>query len=74
MSYSFVFNMNMLQSALTDGCSIKYIAPILSNEVEFETLIDSTSKGFEKITDTFFNIFNCFKEKEDCYELEIKSL
>ena len=72
--YSFVFNMNMLQSALTDGCSIKYIAPILSNEVEFQTLIDSKSKGFDKIIDTFFNIFNCFKNKEDCYELEIKSL
>lgn len=72
--YSFVFNMNMLQSALTDGCTIKYIAPILSNEIEFNTIIDSNSKGFEEILITFFNIFNCFKDKNNCYELEIKSL
>lgn len=71
---SMVFNLSMLQSALTDGCLIKYIAPIINNENELPILIKNTDKGYEDIKNTLINLFTCYNEKYEGYELEIKSL
>ncbi|WP_224034185.1 helix-turn-helix transcriptional regulator [Clostridium gelidum] len=34
-----VFNLNMLNSAVTDGCLIKYFAPLLNNEHQLPLII-----------------------------------
>lgn len=71
---SMVFNLSMLQSALTDGCLIKYIAPILNNENELPLIINKNNEGYEEIKKTIEDLFLCYNNNYDGYELEIKSL
>ena len=67
-----VFNLNMLNSAVTDGCLIKYFAPILNNEHQLPTLIKKNSKGYGELFDTITKIFDCYKSKEIAFEIELK--
>lgn len=71
---SMVFNLSMLQSALTDGCLIKYIAPIFNNENELPFLLTKDNPGYEEIKSTLIKLLDCYKNSYDGYELEIKSL
>ncbi|PRR82726.1 AraC family transcriptional regulator [Clostridium vincentii] len=68
-----VFNLGMLNSLITDGCSIKYFAPILNNEHQF-SLIKEDSKGYNEMLNSLKEIFNCFDSKSDIFELKLKSL
>lgn len=69
-----VFNLNMLNSALTDGCLIKYFAPLFNNENELPMIIKKDSSGYDEIYSTIKKIFYCYKEKSYGFELELKSL
>lgn len=71
---SMLFNLSMLQSALTDGCLIKYIAPLINDENELPLLIKNTDEGYEDIKDILVDLFKCYDKKYEGYELEIKSL
>lgn len=72
--HTMVFNLNMLNSAVTDGCLIKYFAPILNNEHQLPILIKKNSKGYDELYDTIIKIFECYKSKEIAFEIELKSL
>lgn len=69
-----VFNLNMLNSAITDGCLIKYFAPILNNEHQLPIIIKKESTGYNELLTTLEKIFNCYNQKEIAFELELKSL
>lgn len=69
-----VFNLNMLKSAQTDGCLIKYLAPIINNEHELPILIQKTSNGYDEILLNIKSIFDCYSQKNEAFELELKSL
>lgn len=69
-----VFNLNMLNSALTDGCLIKYFAPIFNNENELPMIIRIDSPGHDEIYSTIKKIFRCYTNKTYGFELELKSL
>ena len=69
-----VFNLNMLNSALTDGCLIKYFAPIFNNQNELPMLIRRDSPGYSDILITIKKIFKCYNVKAYGFELELKSL
>ena len=69
-----VFNINMLNSASTDGCLLKYLAPIINNIHELPLIIKKDCLGYSEILTTMNNIFNCYNEKSIAYELELKSL
>lgn len=69
-----VFNLNMLNSALTDGCLIKYFAPILNNKHELPIKLDANSKGYNQILSIIKDIIECYTSKLEAYELELKSL
>ena len=69
-----VFNLNMLNSALTDGCLIKYLAPILNNQHELPLTLNKNSKGYNEILSVLKDIFKCYSSKSEAYELELKSL
>lgn len=68
-----VFNLNMLNSALTDGCLIKYFAPIFNNQNELPMIIRKTSPGYNDILTTIRKIFDCYYIKAYGFELELKS-
>ena len=69
-----VFNLNMLNSAVTDGCLIKYFAPILNNEHQLPLIIKKNSKGYDELFNTITKIFTCYDSKEIAFEIELKSL
>lgn len=69
-----VFNLNMLNSAVTDGCLIKYFAPILNNEHELPLIINQNSKGYTELLAIIAQIFDCYSSKQPAFELELKSL
>lgn len=69
-----VFNLNMLNSAVTDGCLIKYFAPILNNENQLPIIIKQGTKGYDELLSTLTKIFKCYDLKDTAFELELKSL
>ena len=69
-----VFNLNMLNSAVTDGCLIKYFAPILNNEHQLPLIIKKNSKGYDELFNTVTKIFDCYSLKGIAFEIELKSL
>lgn len=69
-----VFNLNMLNSAVTDGCLIKYFAPILNNEHQLPIIIKNGTEGYDELLTTLQKIFNCYDLKGKAFELELKSL
>lgn len=69
-----VFNLNMLNSAVTDGCLIKYFAPILNNEHQLPIIIKKKTEGYDELLTTLKRIFSCYDLKEIAFELELKSL
>lgn len=68
-----VFNLNMLNSSITDGCLIKYFAPILNNEHQLPSLIISDSKGYNEIAGSIKELLNCYNSKNIAFELRLKS-
>lgn len=68
-----VFNLNMLNSSITDGCLIKYFAPILNNEHQLPSLIISDSKGYNEIAGSIKGLLNCYNSKNIAFELRLKS-
>jgi len=69
-----VFNLNMLNSAVTDGCLIKYFAPLLNNEHQLPLIIKKTYRGYGELFNTITKIFACYDSKDIAFELELKSL
>ncbi len=70
---SIVFNLEILKSSSTDGCLIKYLAPILNNEHELPCIIKNNSLGHKEILACLKNILRTFTEKNIAFELELKS-
>lgn len=68
-----VFNLNMLKSAVTDGCLIKYFAPILNNEHQLPLIIKKNFKGYDELFNTITKIFACYDAKDIAFEIELKS-
>ncbi|WP_243159449.1 helix-turn-helix domain-containing protein [Clostridium sp. SM-530-WT-3G] len=69
-----VFNLNMLNSALTDGCLIKFFAPIFNSQNELPMIIRKDSPGYDDVLLTIKRIFECYDKKIYGFELELKSL
>lgn len=70
---SIIFNLEILKSSITDGCLIKYLAPILNNEHELPCIIKNNSLGHKEILNCLRNILCIFSEKNIAFELELKS-
>ncbi|WP_459478580.1 AraC family transcriptional regulator [Clostridium saccharoperbutylacetonicum] len=68
-----VFDLSMLNSAITDGCLIQYFAPILNNEHQLPLIIDKESSGYLELSKCLEEIFKCFNSKKAAFELKLKS-
>ena len=68
-----VFNFNMLSSSISDGCLLKYIAPIINESHELPTIIKKHEVGYTEILLTLKSIFNCYENQYTAFELELKS-
>ncbi|NLK93689.1 MAG: AraC family transcriptional regulator [Clostridiales bacterium] len=71
--HTMVFNLNMVQSSLTDGCLIKYIAPLLNKNHTLPTILNKNSLGYKEILNTILKLFDIYENKLDFFELELKS-
>ena len=69
-----VFSLDMLKSHFTDGCSLRYISPILNKSYKLPAIINADTYGYSKIYSIIENIFNTYAEKDVAFELELKSL
>lgn len=68
-----IFDLNILKSAITDGCLIKYFAPILNNEHELPKIIKKSSLGYDEILNCLKDIISTYSNKETAFELELKA-
>lgn len=71
--HTMVFNLNMVQSLLTDGCLIKYIAPLLNKNNSLKMVLTKEDNGYFEILNTILSLFNTYESKCDVFELELKS-
>lgn len=69
-----IFNLGMLNSSITDGCLIKYFAPILNNEHQLPLVITEDCTGYNEIFNCLKETFNCFDSRHLAFELKLKSL
>lgn len=72
-SKTIMFDLSMLNSNVTDACSIKYFTPFLDNKVSYPTILKPSDKGYKNIKNCIDKLFLCYEEKNEFFELQLKS-
>ncbi|MDY4079872.1 MAG: AraC family transcriptional regulator [Clostridium sp.] len=72
-SKTIMFDLSMLNSNVTDACSIKYFTPFLDNKVSYPTILKPCDKGYKNIKECIDKLFLCYEEKNEFFELQLKS-
>ena len=72
-SKTIMFDLSMLNSNVTDACSIKYFTPFLYNKVSYPTILKPSDKGYKNIKNCIDKLFLCYEEKNEFFELQLKS-
>lgn len=70
---TFVFHLNALNSLQTDSCAVKYFAPLVHGEFATPIIIHKDSPGYNAILQAFLQTLDCYRTKENGYELAVKS-
>lgn len=73
VSKTIMFDLSMLNSNVTDACSIKYFTPFLDNKVSYPTILKPSDKGYKNIKNCIDKLFLCYEEKNEFFELQLKS-
>ena len=68
-----IFNINMITGNSTDGCSIKYLTPYLDGMYINPVVISKESPHYCELESSIKNLVDLFDNKEDFFELGIKS-
>lgn len=70
----YIFNSNMLEGALGDFYSSKYINPIINDEIHMPLIIsfDDNPQAFIYLRNTLLEISKLYKNQKNAYELKIK--
>ena len=72
-SKTIMFDLSMLNSNVTDACSIKYFTPFLDNKVSYPTILKPSDKGYKNIKNCIDKLFLCYEEKNEFFEIQLKS-
>ena len=72
-SKTIMFDLSMLNSNVTDACSIKYFTPFLDNKVSYPSILKPSDKGYKIIKNCIDKLFLCYEEKNEFFELQLKS-
>ena len=72
-SKTIMFDLSMLNSNVTDACSIKYFTPFLDNKVSYPSILKPSDKGYKNIKNCIDKLFLCYEEKNEFFELQLKS-
>ncbi len=70
---SIIFNMSLLTGSSTDACTIKYFAPFADNDYISPVVISSDNPHFDRIRQKIINMIAVYHERDDCFELRLKS-
>ena len=73
VSKTIMFDLSMLNSNVTDACSIKYFTPFLDNKVSYPSILKPSDKGYKNIEECIDKLFLCYEEKSEFFELQLKS-
>ncbi|WP_244835407.1 AraC family transcriptional regulator [Clostridium sp. BJN0001] len=73
-SNTMVFNMDILNSALTDVCAFRYFSNICNENDIVPVIIKRNFKDYELYKNIIDEIFLCYQNKSDAFELKLKSL
>lgn len=74
VSETYVFHLNFLGGNSTDVCSVRYLAPILNQEIIFPVLISPEHPAYASLRKIFAQITSLYKEEIPGYELALKAL
>ena len=72
-SKTIMFDLSMLNSNVTDACSIKYFTPFLDNKVSYPSILKPSDKGYKNIKNCIDKLFLCYEEKNEFFEIQLKS-
>lgn len=70
---SFIFNMNMLTSNITDACSIKYFTPFLDNQYISPIVISPSMSHYDELLAVIKNLVEFYNKKPEFFEIKLKS-
>lgn len=68
-----VFNLSLLNNNITDACNVKYLNPFLENKVTYPRVIKKGYSKYEEVYECLEEIITAYENKEDFFELKIKS-
>lgn len=73
-SETYVFHMNFLGANTADICSVRYLTPILNQELQLPFVIQKEHPAYETSIQLFMEISKCYESAETGYEIMLKSL
>lgn len=73
VSKTIMFDLSMLNSNVTDACSIKYFTPFLDDKVSYPNILKPEDNGYKSIKECIDKLFLCYEEKNEFFELQLKS-
>lgn len=73
-SETYVFHMNFLGAGTTDICAVRYLTPILKQELHLPNLIDAEHPAHRELRSIFEKMNQFFDKMKPGYELTMKSL
>ncbi len=72
-SNTMVFSLSMMNSQVTDACSMKYLTPLLEGKLDFPTVIHPSDVCYKNISNCFYNMKKIYHDADSFFELNIKS-
>lgn len=74
VSDSIVFSFYMLGCQYPDFCTTKYLQPLAGQKWTHPLIISPRDSNYRELAESFWKIQNCYLQKEQAYELNLKSL
>lgn len=71
--HTILFQMSILNNNASDACAMKYFTPFLENRYSYPKVITRKYKEVEEIRECLERLICSYKEKDEFFELEIKS-
>lgn len=71
--HTILFQMSILSNNVSDACAMKYFNPFLENRYAYPKVISGCDEGGEQIRECLEGLIQSYKNKNNFYELEIKS-
>lgn len=70
--FTWVFDLSMLSSGITDACYVKYLKPFIDGKIEYPPILNSDYDCYDSIRELLLELHGVCDKKEPFMELNVK--